>query len=166
MTHVYALRLSLAVCGSISCWITLACGAGLWATVMVPAMALLIPLFWLLRYQRGVLSMAWYNPGRGFNWWREVWPLQWRLGINLLCGYLLTQINIPILFNTQGPVLAGQLGLSLAIVNTLGLVAQSWITRRVPLMAHAAASRDWPLLDRLFKRDFAMSSGIFALMAL
>ncbi|MFM0152674.1 hypothetical protein PQR05_19035 [Paraburkholderia sediminicola] len=165
ISRVYALRLSLAVCGSIACWATLAGGAGLWATVMVPAATLLIPLVWLVRYRRGLLQIASRSAGHRFNWRHEVWPQQWRLGINLLCGYLLTQINIPILFHTQGAVIAGQLGLSLAIVNTLGLVAQSWITRRVPLMARAAATRDWPTLDRMFKRDFTMSSVIFVVMA-
>lgn len=165
ISRVYALRLSLAVCGSLACWATLAGGAGLWATVMVPASTLLIPLMWLLRYRRGLLQIASHSAGCGFDWRHEVWPLQWRLGTNLLCGYLLTQINIPILFHTQGAVIAGQLGLSLAIVNTLGLVAQSWITRRVPLMARAAAMRDWPTLDHMFKRDFTMSSAIFVVMA-
>jgi hypothetical protein len=164
--RVYALRLSLAVCGSIACWATLADGGGLWATVMVPAATLLIPLVWLVRYRRGLLRIASHSAGHGFGWRHEVWPLQWRLGVNLLCGYLLTQINIPILFHTQGAVIAGQLGLSLAIVNTLGLVAQSWITRRVPLMARAAAMRDWHTLDHMFKRDFAMSSAIFLTMAI
>jgi hypothetical protein len=163
--RVYALRLSLAVCGSIACWATLAAGAGLWATVMVPAATLSIPLVWLVRYRRGLLQIATHGTVRSFDWRREVWPLQWRLGINLLCGYLLTQINIPILFHTQGAVIAGQLGLSLAIVNTLGLVAQSWITRRVPVMARAAAMHDWPALDHMFKRDFTMSSAIFVVMA-
>ncbi|KMY86509.1 conserved hypothetical protein-putative transmembrane protein [Candidatus Paraburkholderia calva] len=166
ITHVYAVRLALAVTGSISCWLTLASGAGLWATAMVPAMTLLVPLAWLLRRRRGLISLAIGSTEGAFDWRHEVWPLQWRLGINLLCGYLLTQINIPVLFHTQGPVIAGQLGLSLAIVNTLGLVAQSWITRRVPLMARAAVTRDWPLLDRLFKRDFLTSSAIFVMMAL
>jgi hypothetical protein len=165
ITQVYAVRLAVAMAGSVSCWIALACGAGLWATAMVPAATVLIPSLWLLRRKRGLLSIATRAVQSDFDWRREVWPLQWRLGINLLCGYLLTQINIPVLFHTQGPVIAGQLGLSLAIVNTLGLVAQSWITRRVPLMARAVATRDWPLLDRLFKRDFLVSSSIFIVMA-
>ncbi|WP_250499867.1 hypothetical protein [Caballeronia sp. GAWG1-5s-s] len=168
IAHVYGLRLTLAMCGSISCWVMLASGAGLWATAMVPAMTLLIPLFWLLRYRPGLLATASASlpATQTFDWRREVWPLQWRLGVSLLCGYLLTQINIPILFQTRGAVVAGQLGLSLTIANTLGLVAQSWVMRRVPLMARAVAERNWVLLDTLFMRDFAASSGIFVLMAL
>jgi len=159
--QVYAVRLTQAVCGSIGCWWMFMSGAGLWATAMVPAMSLIVPLAWLLRYRRGLFVMAWHHFGRQFDWRREVWPLQWRLALNWLCGYLLTQINIPVLFHLDGPIAAGQLGLSLAIVNTLGLVAQAWIIRRVPRMARAVAVRDWKLLDQLFMRDFAISSAVF-----
>jgi hypothetical protein len=165
LAHVYAVRLIVAVCGSLACWATFASGAGLLATVMVPTMAFVIPAFWLVRSWRGLCSMARHQAVSEFDWRREVWPLQWRVAIGLLCGFAMTQINIPLLFHAQGAIVAGQLGLSLAIVNMIGLIAQSWITRRVPLMADAVARRDWATLDALFMRDFAASSGIFLLGA-
>ncbi|WP_162878169.1 hypothetical protein [Trinickia diaoshuihuensis] len=160
ITEVYAIRLGTAICGSLAAWAALAAGASLWATVMVPTATLLIPIAWLVSYRRELIVMAWRTVGRDFAWRREVWPLQWRLAVNWLCGYLLTQINTPVLFHTQGAVVAGQFGLSLTIVNTISLVAQSWLTRRVPAMARAAAQRDWAALDRLFVRDYAVSSAV------
>jgi hypothetical protein len=129
---------------------------------MAPAMALCIPLAWLARFHRPLVAIACDKPDENYRWSDEIWPLQWRLGINWLCGYLLTQINTPILFHTQGAVVAGQFGLSLTVVNTIGLISQSWILRRVPGMAQAAASRDWRRLDHLFWRDFGISLGVFA----
>lgn len=161
IAQVYAVRLVQAVCGSLACWLMFASHAGLWATTMLPTMAITIPLGWLFWQRRGLFVIAWQHAGRSFDWRSEVWPLQWRLGINWLCGYLLTQINIPILFHTHGAVVAGQLGLSLAVVNTLSLVAQSWIVRRVPTMARAVALRDWPTFDRIFRRDFSLAIGTF-----
>ncbi|WP_164707957.1 hypothetical protein [Paraburkholderia phosphatilytica] len=162
IAQVYSVRLTLAVLGSVACWSTLAAGGGLWAVTTMPAMALCVPLLWLAQRHRPLVAIACGAPDETYRWRREVWPLQWRLGVNWLCGYLLTQINIPILFHTQGPVVAGQLGLSLAIVNMLGLVAQSWLLRHVPGMANAAATRDWRHLDRLFSRDFGVTLGVFA----
>lgn len=160
LTEVYAIRLVTAVFGSLAAWAALAAGKSLWATTMAPTATLLVPAVWLIRYRRGLIATAWRTVGREFAWRREVWPLQWRLAVNWLCGYLLTQINTPVLFHTQGAVVAGQFGLSLTIVNTISLVAQSWLTRRVPAMARAAAHRDWPVLDRLFARDFAVTSTV------
>jgi O-antigen/teichoic acid export membrane protein len=117
---------------------------------------------WLWRDHRPLVAIALDNPGQTYRWRDEIWPLQWRLAINWLCGYLLTQINVPILFHTHGPVVAGQFGLSMTIVNTIGLVSQSWLLRHVPGMAQAAALRDWRLLDRLFWRNFGVTLGVFA----
>ncbi|WP_158244290.1 hypothetical protein [Trinickia dabaoshanensis] len=158
--EVYAIRLAAAICGSLGAWAMLAAGENLWATAMVPTATLVIPIAWLLAYRRNLIAVAWQTAGREFAWRHEVWPLQWRLAVNWLCGYLLTQINTPVLFHTQGAVVAGQFGLSLTIVNIISLVAQSWLTRRVPAMARAAAQRDWAALDRLFVRDYAVSSAV------
>ena len=110
--------------------------------------------------------MARQYSGQAFNWRTEVWPLQWRVGFSCLAGYLLTQIYIPILFYAQGAVVAGQMGLSLAIANMLGLLAQSWVTRRGPAMAKAVSQSDWGKLDALFRSAFAISILIFSLGAL
>ncbi|WP_199154921.1 hypothetical protein [Chromobacterium sp. ASV23] len=165
ITKVYALRLLQIMCGSVLCWVTFFLQGGLWATVMAPAIAILLPGSWLLLKRKNLLLTALRNRRAEFDWRLEIWPLQWRLALNWLCGYLLTQINIPLLFHMQGAVVAGKLGLSLAIVNTISLLSQSWLTRRVPAMAQAAACKDWHLLDRTFRRNFFRSLTMFIVMA-
>jgi hypothetical protein len=58
------------------------------------------------------------------------------------------------------------MGLSLTIANMLGLLAQSWIARRVPVMAQAAGRQDWGLLDKVFTQDFLVSVSAFICGAL
>lgn len=166
VTEVYKVRLAQGVLGSVACWIVLATDGGLWATVMVPAMGFLVALLWLSTIRPALFHAGLRNAGKELAWQREVWPLQWRIGLSWMCGYLLTQIYTPILFSTQGAIVAGQMGLSLTIANMLGLLAQSWIARRVPAMAQAAGKRDWASLDTLFKRDFVMSVMAFICGAL
>lgn len=155
--EIYAIRLAQGVLGSLTCWFVLAAGGGLWATVMAPGMSMAVAMFWLLKTKPTLLQTSLRISGRELAWQREVWPLQWRIGLRWICGYLLTQIFTPILFSAQGAVEAGQMGLSLTIANTLGLLAHSWIAQRVPAMARSAAMRDWESLDRLFNRNFLMS---------
>ncbi|SAL06764.1 hypothetical protein AWB78_08234 [Caballeronia calidae] len=162
IAQVYRVRLTTSILGSLACWAALVTGSGLWAVTMMPAMALCVPLVWLACCHRPLVAIARENPDKTYRWRQEVWPLQWRLAINWLCGYSITQINIPILFNMQGAIVAGQFGLSLTVVNTIGLVAQSWLLRRVPGMANAAATRDWRRLDRLFLRDFSITLSVCA----
>lgn len=165
IAQVYGVRLAQAMCGSLACWAVLLLGGKLWASAMTAAMAVCVPLLWLAARHRPLMTIARDAPPQRWDWRREVWPLQWRLGVSWLCAYLLSQINVPILFEFQGSVAAGQFGLSLAVVNTVGLIAQSWYLRRVPSMAQAASRSDWPCLDRIFWRNFAATVMVFWLGA-
>jgi hypothetical protein len=160
LSAVYSLRIAQAVVGSLAGWMVFAAGGELWAAAMSPGMGLLVGLGWLLASRRGLVSIAFHAQGASFNWKHEVWPMQWRLATGSLFGYFLTQINIPILFHLDGPIPAGQFGLSLTIANMLTLVAQSWIVRSSPTMANAVLNRDWTRLDQVFTRDLLVSSSV------
>lgn len=159
--EVYILRLVQGVFGSLACWLVLLTGGGLWATAVAPGMAVVVALLWLGTTKPAMVRAGLRYAGKELAWRREIWPLQWRVGLSWLCGYLLTQIYTPILFSAQGPVVAGQMGLSLTIANMLALLAQSWIARRIPAMAQAVGKRDWGSLDRLFQKDFMWSIAAF-----
>lgn len=164
--EAYGVRLLQGVLGSIACWVVLSSGGGLLAPAMIPAMGFIVALTWLICRQPALLDYAWRIRNTEIKWLSEIWPLQWRIGLSWLSGYLLTQIYTPILFYYQGAELAGQMGLSLTIANMLGLLAQSWIARRVPLMAQAAGRKDWKLLDAVFAQDFIVSMLAFIVGAL
>ncbi|MGA7802127.1 MAG: hypothetical protein WCC36_15085 [Gammaproteobacteria bacterium] len=163
--EIYGLRLIQGLVGSVACWATLILGGGLWAAVMVPAFSMLIGVAWLFGRQWELIKSALRHRTADFDWRGEVWTLQWRLGLSWLAGYLVSQVYTPMLFQAKGPVVAGQMGLSLAIANMLSLVSQSWITRRVPQMAQAVENRDWQSLDSLFFRDFTISVAVFVVGA-
>lgn len=155
--EVYGLRLLQGVLGSIACWVLLIMGGGLWAATMAPFVGFFVGFIWLAACKPKFLLNSFGSENKLIRWTHEIWPLQWRVGLSWISGYLLTQIYTPILFNFQNAVVAGQMGLSLTIANMLGLLAQSWIAHRVPQMAKAASRRDWQLLDRVFFQDFKIS---------
>lgn len=162
---VAQLRLTQSILGSVLTWSVLLVGGGLWASAATPICAAICSLAWLAR-RRPVLMAAIFTADRKLVAWRsEIWPLQWRLGLSWLSGFALTQIHTVILFAYVGPAVAGQMGLSLTIGNMIGLIAQSFIARHVPAMAMAAAQRDWTKLDRLFRRDIALSCALYLVAA-
>lgn len=162
ISQVYGIRFVTAVLGSLACWAAFVAGGRLWATTMAPTMALCVPLAWLALRHRPLIALACDRPDANYRWRDEVWPLQWRLGLNWLCASLVAQLNTPLLFYTQGAVVAGQYGLSVTVVNMIAVASQSWLLRRIPAMAQAAAKRDWRRLDGLFWRDFGATLGAFA----
>lgn len=161
VAQAYSIRLWQGVAGSVACWLVLLAGGGLWATAMVPALGTVVLWCHLLRKWPFLLSAVRTTSAGSFQFFQEIWPLQWRVGITWLSGYVLTQIYTPILLHYQGGVAAGQMGLSLTVVNMLGLVAQSWVARHVPAMGMAAARKDWSSLDQLFAKDFKASCLVY-----
>lgn len=155
--EVYFLRTIQNLLGSVCLWLALIFGYKLFALSMLPAVSFLAVLVWLIYSKPYLLEISFARSSENFHWKHEVWPLQWRVGLSWIAGYLLTQIYTPILFHFDSAKVAGQMGLSLTIANMLGLLAQSWIARRVPDMGKSVANKDWDTFDRVFKHDFYIS---------
>lgn len=155
--HIRALsvmRLQQTLLGAGCCWVMLVMGQELWAAVAMQAVGVLVLAIWLCVCWPGLLSFACHNSGREIGWQREILPVQWRFGVSWACAYFSTQVYTPILMHTQGALVAGQMGLSLSIVTMISFIGQALIARRVPIMAQAAARRDFVALDSAFRRDF------------
>jgi O-antigen/teichoic acid export membrane protein len=58
---------------------------------------------------------------------------------------------IPIVFAAQGPVVAGQLGMTLSITSALLSVSMVWISTKVPLFCNLVALKKYDELDRTFR---------------
>lgn len=155
--EVYIVRIIQVSLASFLCWLVISMGGVLWAATIAPAVAFSVSLIWIVKKKPGLIFFSRTLKSIDFAWSKDIWPLQWRVGLTWLSGYLITQIYTPILFYFSGPVVAGQMGLSLTIANMLALLSQSWIASRIPIMGKAVAKRDWISFDRIFRRDFTIS---------
>jgi hypothetical protein len=162
VAEVYAVRLVQGVAGAAAAWVVLAMGGGLYAVAMLPAASAVVAAVWLLAMHRRMVVKAFRQKVDGFHWGVEVWPLQWRIGVSWLAGYALVSMHVPLLFRTQGPVVAGQMGVTMTVANMLSLLALSWMTARLPAMAQAVATKNWVVLDKIFWRAFQVSCLAFA----
>jgi hypothetical protein len=167
VSEVYAIRLLQGFLGSIFCWLVLLRGGDLWAASMMPILGAVVSFLWLCKKRPQLLRVVLSKyPSKKFNWSQEVWPLQWRIGLNWVSLFLMSQLCTPILFYYQNSTVAGQMGLSLTIAHMLGLLSQSWITRRVPMMSQAVAKKEWHILDELFKKDLVRAIAVFSVGAI
>ena len=69
-----------------------------------------------------------------------------------LCGYFIYQLFNPVLFAYKGAVVAGQMGMSLSVVNALRSVAISWINTKAAPFGGLVARKEYSALDSLFFR--------------
>lgn len=80
----------------------------------------------------------------------EIFPYQWKIALSWVSGYFIFQLFNPVLFATEGAVVAGQMGMTLAAINGIMAFSQSWITTKIPLWSKLIALKDWLQLDRIF----------------
>jgi preprotein translocase subunit SecG len=163
--QVARLRFVQSVAGYGLTWLALFAGAGLWAIPLIAGAAGLCTSLWLraksnpIRAFSGAARVA---PERSVDWRREVLPFQWRIALSWVSGYLLFQLFTPLAFVHLGPVVAGQLGISLAIFGAIQSVGISWINAKLPTLTALASRAEWPQLrasfDGLLKRAMAFTS--------
>jgi hypothetical protein len=158
-----------AVVSSILCWVVLGVDGGLFSVFAVTCGSVFISWSYLLRQKPALLAMTWKRMFHGgeerdrsatISWWGEVWPMQWKIALTWIAGYFVFQLFTPVLFRYHGPVVAGQMGMTLSAANALLGVSLSWINTRSPELGKCAATGNWVGLDGLFRRVLIQSTAV------
>ena len=91
------------------------------------------------------------------NYRREIFPYQWKIALSWISGYFIFQLFNPVLFATEGAVVAGQMGMTLAVLNGIQAMSLSWISTKVPLFSGLIAQKNYLQLDAIFNRTLRQS---------
>ena len=155
---VNSFRLRQAVVGNLLLWTSLALGAGLWAPVVYTASNTAVALALLLwhHHQFFVPFRRARNEVR-IHWKNEIWPMQWRLALSGIVNYWALSLYNPVMFYYHGAQVAGQMGLTLSVVNAIQAVALSWIYIRIPRFGVLVAKSQYQLLDAEWRRTVLIS---------
>jgi len=161
--EVYRLRFFQNFCATWVSWLVIVMGGGLYNAVAISLTNVLISILWLVFKRPILLRMVYPSKVKKiitknlFNWRVEIWPMQWRIAISWISGYFINQVFVPILFYYHSPVIAGQMGMSLAISTMITFIGQAWISAKAPTLGKIVAIKDWKLLDSTFYRLCAES---------
>lgn len=158
------------VAGSLCSWIVIASHGGLYAFFALSCGNIIVTWIYLATYKPRLLGMVWdwirssgknaSAAGNVIFWQQEVWPLQWRIALSWVSGYLIFQLFNPVLFYYHGPIVAGQMGMTLNASAAILVIAMTWINVRSPEFGRFIAVKEWSDLDRLFSRIMKQSMGI------
>ncbi len=153
-----------------SIWIGLAVGFHLY----VLGIASLLSAFYVILYVcfsdlKDILLNLWsVHISEKVSYMKEIFPYQWKIALSWISGYFIFQLFNPVLFATSGPVVAGQMGMTLAALNGIMAFSQSWITTKIPLWSRLIALKDYIQLDRIFnttmKQVSAVCLGLIAIL--
>lgn len=116
-----------------------------------------------------ILKNIWKDSGtEKVLYMKEIFPYQWRIALSWVSGYFIFQLFNPVLFATDGAKVAGQMGMTLAALNGLQALTQSWINTKVPKLSGFIAQKDYENLDALFGKTMKqmLAIGTTCLLAL
>lgn len=82
----------------------------------------------------------------------EIFPFQWKMSISWMSGYFIYQLFNPVLFATSGPVVAGQMGLTMQGINGVTALSTNWMTTKIPIFSKYIALKEYLDLDKLFNK--------------
>jgi hypothetical protein len=154
VARVYAYRLLQYVACSLAGWIAIYLGAGLWVASIIGAAGLLVIVISVLRrYRRFMRAILLAQPQGGLISWRtEILPMQWRIALSWVAGYLTFWLFTPVLFHYHGPIVAARMGMTWAFVGALISVAAAWVLPKMPTFGMLIAQQKYAELDRIFWR--------------
>jgi O-antigen/teichoic acid export membrane protein len=162
------------IVGSLLSWAVICFGGGLFAVFAVAAGNIIVSWSYLFKTKPLLLKMAFVgivnkksdiSKFPSISWVKEIWPLQWRIALTWISGYFIFQLFNPVLFHYHGPVVAGQMGMTMSLCTMLLSISAVWTNAKTPEFGKLIAKRDWGMLDKEFFRVFYQSIAISALGA-
>lgn len=133
--------------------ICIVAGAELWSAVITSIFICVAAFTYLfLAYGKFFESLLFHATPLRSIWKSEVMPFQWRIAISYASGYVIFSLFTPVQFYLHGPVVAGQMGLSWALVGGVSGLAYTWVQVNAPEFGKLIATRQYTQLDALALR--------------
>ncbi len=85
------------------------------------------------------------------SWTKEILPMQWRIALSWASGYFIFSLFNPLLFSYAGPKVAGQFGMTWAVLSAISNISQSFVNTRAPRFAALIARNEILELRKLWR---------------
>lgn len=158
VASVARLRLVQTIIGYASCWVIILIHPTLYAAACISVVSVLTSGWWLRRHSGIPAIAAQVEQGAtGYGWKEDIFPLQWRVGISWMSGYLLYQVFTPLVFAHRSAAEAAMVGLSIAMFSNISLIAMSWLSASTPALSGMVARGQRMELRQRFRMLFLQS---------
>ena len=88
---------------------------------------------------------------------KEIFPYQWKIAMSWISGYFVFQLYNPVLFATEGAIVAGQMGMTLTALAGIASLTFAWVTTKIPTFSGLIAQKKYIQLDTLFNSALLQS---------
>lgn len=84
------------------------------------------------------------------EWRTEIWPFQWRLAVSWISGFFIFYFMTPLVLRYSGPTAAGQLGMSLQILQAINSIAVLFVSTNASIFGGFLAQKKFALMEKEF----------------
>lgn len=158
--EVIKIRLKQQIINIALCILFLNLGFKLYSAPFASILSFLIIPFWIAKKNNWViLKEIWLKVDCWkINYWEEILPFQWKIALSWISGYFIFQLFNPVLFASEGAIVAGKMGMTLAVLNSIYALTFSWMSTKIPVFSRYIALKDYKSLDKLFFKTLKQSS--------
>lgn len=149
-------------------WIGLVIGVNLYILGISSILSVIIwqGFVWKKGLARIILNLWKTTINERVDYFKEIFPYQWKIALSWISGYFIFQLFNPVLFATEGAVVAGQMGMTLQALNAIQAFSLSWLNTKVPLYSKLIALKDYLTLDSIFGKTLKQMVSVCALLLL
>lgn len=143
-------------------WIGLAYGIDLYVVGISNLIAAIIWFIYILRFKLNIviIDLLKVHLTDKISYMKEIFPYQWRIALSWISGYFIFQLFNPVLFATEGAVVAGQMGMTLSVLNAIQAFGMSWISTKIPMYSGLVAENNYHKLDSVFNKTLKQQAAI------
>jgi O-antigen/teichoic acid export membrane protein len=144
---------------------------GLYSITAIPVFNVLSSAYFLrnnkLIYHNSIYKLS------SFSWKKEIFPLQWRIGLSWIFGYVVQQLTPIIIFHRLNTEEAGKIGLITSLMNAICMFSLSILSANIPNFSMLLSVDKKEEMKNLFKKSLLIAllkmiiiSHLFILMVL
>ncbi len=135
-------------------WILFACGLKLFVVGIGSMLGVVVWCIFVFKSNlwRLIYNLLSVKVTETISYMKEIFPYQWKIALSWISGYFIFQLFNPVLFATDGAVVAGQMGMTLSVLTAIQALAMSWQNTKVPYYSGLIAVKNYLELDKVFNK--------------
>lgn len=147
-------------------WIGLALGLKLYVMGIGYALSVIIWQVYVIRkgLYRILTNLLKTEVSEKVSYFNEIFPYQWRIALSWISGYFIFQLFNPVLFATEGAIVAGQMGMTLHALNSIQSLSLSWMNTKIPVISKLIALKEYVKLDTMFNQTLRQMVSICSVL--
>lgn len=156
------IRFKISVFSNIVMLISLFLGFKLYSLAFSAFISAFVGLFYIIKVYKNSLIQLWKISKKStYNWGNEFFNLIWRYAVSWISGYGSMQIYVPLAFKYYDSVVAGKIGLSIALCMAAFNISNVFLTSKIPDFNMLIEQKQWNELNKLFTNAFTKTIFLF-----